>query len=262
MSTPSLLVLYRERCIRQRIIAEDIANDPSLKKYWMQRYKLFSKFGDGIKLDRESWYSVTPEEIAKDIAQKCRGGVIVDAFCGSGGNSIQFAMTCDRVIAIDIDPVKIYNARHNAQIYGVEEKIEFIIGDFFEKAPYIEADRVFLSPPWGGPNYIDKNEFTVADLGIYGHKAFQVARSISDNVAFLLPKNAAVEDFKRLAGPGRPVIIQSNKVNGKLKTKTAYYGKQSVGIAMMEACRRNRAENVRRCRTIASALSHCHVVSS
>lgn len=57
------------------------------------------------------------------------------------------------VIAIDIDPVKIEMAKHNAAVYGVADRIEFIVGDFFELAPTIEADMVFLSPPWGGPNY-------------------------------------------------------------------------------------------------------------
>lgn len=40
--------------------------------------------------------------------------LIVDGFCGVGGNAIQFAFTCERVIAIDIDPQKIAMARHNA----------------------------------------------------------------------------------------------------------------------------------------------------
>jgi trimethylguanosine synthase len=36
------------------------------------------------------------------------------------------------VIAIDIDPVKISCAKHNAKIYDVLDKIDFINGDFFE----------------------------------------------------------------------------------------------------------------------------------
>ena len=49
-----------------------------------------------------------------------------------GGNAIQFAFTCERVIAIDIDPYKIQLARQNAAVYGVEDRIEFIVGDFFQ----------------------------------------------------------------------------------------------------------------------------------
>lgn len=39
---------------------------------------------------------MTPEKIAEHIAERCRCDVIVDAFCGVGGNSIQFAFTCER----------------------------------------------------------------------------------------------------------------------------------------------------------------------
>lgn len=41
------------------------------------------------------------------------------------------------VIAIDIDPVKIACAKHNAKIYGVLDKIEFITGDFFSLSPKV-----------------------------------------------------------------------------------------------------------------------------
>ena len=58
--------------------------------------------------------------------------MIVDCFCGVGGNAIQFAFTCNHVIAIDIDPHKIALARHNAAVYGVADRIEFIVGDFFQ----------------------------------------------------------------------------------------------------------------------------------
>ena len=58
--------------------------------------------------------------------------MIVDGFCGVGGNAIQFAFTCNHVIAIDIDPNKIKLARHNAAVYGVADRIEFIVGDYFQ----------------------------------------------------------------------------------------------------------------------------------
>eukprot|EP00300_Choanocystis_sp_HF-7_P014857 c18855_g1_i3.p1 GENE.c18855_g1_i3~~c18855_g1_i3.p1 ORF type:complete len:207 (-),score=49.04 c18855_g1_i3:17-637(-) len=104
-------------------------------KYYSQRYHLFSRFDDGIQMDEEGWFSVTPEAIARHIAQRCKGGVVVDAFCGVGGNTIQFALVCDHVIAIDIHPARLEMARHNAEVYGVANKVDFICGDFFEIVP-------------------------------------------------------------------------------------------------------------------------------
>lgn len=99
---------------------------------------------EGIVLDEESWFSVTPEKIAIHQAERCTCNLIVDAFCGAGGNAIQFAFTCERVIAIDIDPNKIKLAKHNAEIYGVKDRIEFIIGDFLLLAPHLKVIQKYL----------------------------------------------------------------------------------------------------------------------
>lgn len=109
---------------------------PSIRKYWKSRTALFSYF-DGSSttgmlplLDEQSWFSVTPESIAARIAQRCQSNIVLDAFCGAGGNAIQFALTCQHVLAIDIDPVKLLLARHNAEVYGVEDRITFLLGDW------------------------------------------------------------------------------------------------------------------------------------
>ena len=44
----------------------------------------------------EGWFSATPEKIAQHLAERCRCDLIVDAFCGIGSNTIQFAFTCER----------------------------------------------------------------------------------------------------------------------------------------------------------------------
>eukprot|EP00042_Codosiga_hollandica_P046907 m.501413 g.501413 ORF g.501413 m.501413 type:complete len:886 (-) comp57329_c0_seq88:156-2813(-) len=193
-------------------------------KYWLQRYRLFSRFDQGIQLDEESWYSVTPERLAEHIAERCRCDVIVDAFCGAGGNSIQFAFSCERVIAIDIDPKKIEMARHNARIYGVEDRIEFIIGDFLEVAPRLKADVVFLSPPWGGPSYTNKRVFDLSTMNPSGRNIFNAAKTISQNLVLFLPKNTDVEQLVDLASHRTKCEIEQSLLNRKCKALTVYFG--------------------------------------
>ena len=82
------------------------------EKYWAQRYRFFSRFDEGVLLDKSKqtpqriqtqsshmflisfntagWFSVTPEAIARHTAERCRCAVVVDAFCGIGGNAIQY----------------------------------------------------------------------------------------------------------------------------------------------------------------------------
>jgi len=93
------------------------------------------------------------------------------------------------VIAIDIDPEKIRMARQNARIYGVEHKIEFITGDFTVIALQLKADVVFLSPPWGGPDYKKHRSFDMDKIlePIGGMGLYNIAAQISQNVAYFLP---------------------------------------------------------------------------
>jgi len=231
---------WKLRCVKQkspprkRIFNNNISVPPDLRamphisKYWAQRYQLFSKYDEGIRLDEESWYSVTPEKIAEQVAQKCQCDIVLDAFCGVGGNAIQFALTCGRVIAVDIDKNKISMARHNARVYGVEHKIDFIVGDFFQIVPYIKADVVFLSPPWGGPEYVNQEVFDLKKMGslgtIDGLRVFDVARSITESIAYFVPRNSDKEQLKRMAGPSGRVMVEQNQLNFRIKSFTAYYG--------------------------------------
>lgn len=223
----------REAATAARFLATDscdaampcpVQEKPHLAKYWAQRYRLFSKFDKGIQLDEESWFSVTPEAIAKHIAKRCKADIVIDAFCGAGGNSIQFALSSRHVIAVDIDPKKIELARNNASVYGVQDKIEFVVGDFLEIVLRLRGDVVFLSPPWGGPSYQEKGLFNLKDVKPDVFQTFALCRKITNNIALLVPRNTDADQLAQLAGPGGKVEIEQNLLNNKIKTITAYYG--------------------------------------
>ncbi|KAG6889793.1 hypothetical protein C0992_004058 [Termitomyces sp. T32_za158] len=215
--------------------ASEVPED--LQKYFAQRERYFSRYSNppGCLLDREGWYSVTPELIADQIAERCRCDTILDAFCGVGGNAIAFAKTCRRVIALDTSPIRLALARHNAQIYGVADRIEFILADYiaFAKAhttlPHRirnrEIDVIFLSPPWGGPSYLsgptsestDVISPSLGDAGdnvsneedhpsyslsaiqpIDGSALFRLSRRITPNIAYYLPRNTRLDEIAGL----------------------------------------------------------------
>ncbi|KAL0384496.1 UNVERIFIED_CONTAM: Trimethylguanosine synthase [Sesamum radiatum] len=208
---------------------------PLVKKYWLQRYDLFSMYDVGVKLDEEGWFSVTPEEIAARQAERCAGaGVVIDAFAGVGGNAIQFAKVCHRVVAVDVDPNKVQLAFHNAKIYGVEDNIDFIMGDFFQLAPFLKGDVVFLSPPWGGPSYKAKENFTLDLLKPKdGHSLFQVAQAITPNIIMYLPRNLDMlqaSELSWLSSPPLDIEIEENFVRGNSKGITLYFGDTAFAL--------------------------------
>lgn len=198
-------------------------------KYFMQRYSLFSLFDMGIELDEESWFSVTPEQIALHHALRCGGPdiVLVDACCGVGGNAIAFAKNCKKVIAVDIDQNKLNMGRQNAKIYNVDN-IEWVCGDFNElvKENYFRGENVFgvfISPPWGGPSYNTLSVMTLADMPVDGAVFFRSGKKLSKNVAMFLPRNIDTKSIKDLSG-GEIVEIETNYLNDKCKSVTCYWG--------------------------------------
>ncbi|KAI0741312.1 S-adenosyl-L-methionine-dependent methyltransferase [Daedaleopsis nitida] len=229
-----------------------------LQKYFSQRERFFSLYSSGCLLDEEGWYSVTPEAIADQIAGRCRCDVILDAFCGVGGNAIAFAKTCERVIALDISPLRLALARHNAALYGVQDRIEFILCDFFSFARTLnqrtrrKIDVVFLSPPWGGPSYLTSSpiKHQLSDSGtastlvpdsegnsspeygldsirpIHGAELFHIARGITHNIAYFLPRNTSIMEVSGLLAdvPAEGVEVEEEWMGSKLKALTCYFG--------------------------------------
>lgn len=233
-----------------------------LQKYFAQRTRFFSLYDRGCLLDDEGWYSVTPERIAEHIAERCRSDVILDAFCGVGGNAIAFAQTCQRVITFDISPTRLALARHNATVYGVADRIEFVLGDFVafarsqvaRRSQQRKFDVIFLSPPWGGPAYLSGNgetadqqhggeattgghpEFGLSSVQpIHGRDLFKLSRKLTPNVAYYLPRNTRLAEVSALlegsgtesAVGGYPeelVEVEEQWMGNKLKALTCYFG--------------------------------------
>jgi 23S rRNA G2445 N2-methylase RlmL len=73
-----------------------------------------------------------------------------------------------QVLACDTDAGQLAMAKRNAEVYGVADKIVFLLGNVFDLAPKLHADVVFLSPPWGGPMARGAASFD-ANVEIPGH---------------------------------------------------------------------------------------------
>ena len=344
-------------------------------KYWAQRKRLFSKFDEGILLDKESWYSVrfeslfhftllfqifcihssilthkhyfthfhhifgilqqssqnskvTPEAIANHLAKRIinfvhssktnnendcsdRGKIILDPFCGCGGNVIAFARNhganskeISLTVCVDHDLEKLRMAATNASIYNIDvHKIIFIHADatFVMKYCYqngenilnenhdsidcgyyykemehykgykiggVDAlpkyiDAIFLSPPWGGPDYLEnggestgfhiknniqitsplslsmskqsKDSIQESNEAIDGEDLLNIAANASNQkkVVLFLPRNLDGISFGRVAlkaGYRGNLEMEQNILNGKLKTITVYLGKDNTDL--------------------------------
>jgi len=124
----------------------------------------FARWDEGVEVDDEGLVGLTPEAVALSLAARTRG-VVIDGTCGAGGLAIALARTAgvERVIAVDVHAERLAMARHNAGIYGVADRIEFVRGDVVELLAERAADWLVLDPPWGGRDY-DRDRIALDDL--------------------------------------------------------------------------------------------------
>jgi len=99
--------------------------------------------------------------------QVYEGEFVLDMGTGCGILAVLAAEKADEVLAVDINPYAIRCARKNAEINGVEDKVEFLLGDLFEpikpkgifdliifNAPYLPSEigeeKSWIGKAWAG----------------------------------------------------------------------------------------------------------------
>lgn len=113
--------------------------------------------------DEEALYSttdqLTADKITKDISRYItKESVIVDGTACVGGNTYSFGQTFRKVVAYEVDPKRALYLAHNMKLLGLTN-VECIHGDVLEHVTQSKEqlpDCIFLDPPWGGPEYKQK----------------------------------------------------------------------------------------------------------
>ncbi|KAL7527319.1 hypothetical protein ACHAWF_002133 [Thalassiosira exigua] len=221
-------------------------------KFWAQRKRLFSRYDEGIQLggedDHEMWYSVTPESIANHVAERMVGMlgqesaegedkssagtrtiVILDVFCGCGGNSIAFARLNKRnerdrsqtprvkVVAVDNNLSRLRMAAHNATIYGIStEDIIFIHADALEVLSYYSKGSLEISESVSEDNPAPQDEKDLAGFRLGG---IELLRGTTLQGIFLSPPwggmNYSDEGGPAGFDPVSSITISSSLEEGK-----------------------------------------------
>ena len=163
------------------------------------RHDLFSRWEEGIRFDRAGLFGAKPEAAALECARRLPGETVLDAFCGIGATAIAFARVGKRVTTVELDPERLAMARHNARVYGVEDRIRFVHGDTRQVIRDTDADAVYLDPPWASPDAWTWQRFTLADYVVPPELLMAGALARGAHVALSVPPNFAFPELERLA---------------------------------------------------------------
>lgn len=185
-----------------------------LQKYWAR----LSEPERRMQLDEQALYSLTPQVLGSELAQRLPGKTVVDMLCGAGGDAIAFARNGKSVTAIEQDPARLRMAEFNASIFRIGSGIKFVQGDALEVVQGLKAEAVYLDPPWGGPDYWKKEAFTLSNFNPDGELLIAAAFQAAPTVLIKLPKNFDMGEFERI---GVDAQVAEHSINGALCFRSA-----------------------------------------
>lgn len=187
-------------------------------------FDIDKKFSKAIKADEDAYYMSCPEEVSKHIANKLSNfNSAVELCCAVGITSIQVAKKINKVIGIDIDEKRIKNAKENAKMYGVEKKVEFIVGDVLDVnlIKKIKADVAIIDPDWSVEG-INKSihVIDIDDTQPSIREIFNLTKKyITPNILIRVPKTFNVNTLSDLG----QVRLEEIFLGDKLRFKLAFF---------------------------------------
>ena len=173
---------------------------------------------------------------------------MIDCFAGVGGNAIAFAQSArwKRVYAIEKDSRALACAKHNAEIYGVHDRISWYEGDCFEILRNELADLgqhsiLFASPPWGGkPNLLIsvryREPLMIAGPGYRFDAVFNLTKMqpytltdllhafhhVTEDVVLYLPRTSDIRQLANKSRKGSKTTVMHYCMEGASKVSRTY----------------------------------------
>lgn len=161
-----------------------------------------------VKMTSDSLYSVTVPNIADDMSKIIKNNLpnintIIDATANIGGNTLSFSSFFNKVIAVEINKDTFEILKNNVTTYN-RKNVELINDDFLHLIDKLNADVIFMDPPWTGTFYkmYDKMDLFLSDVNIIDiigklHcKMVALKVPLNYNIVGLLDKVKEVQIFK------------------------------------------------------------------
>ena len=182
------------------------------------------KFSKNIIADEDAYYMSCPEKVAEHLAKQLSQFKTAVELCTAVGiTAIQLAKIMEKVIAVDKDDTRIVNAKKNAKLYAVENKIEFIAGNVLDKnlLKNLSAEIAVLDPDWSVTGMEKSAHVTTLDNTQPSlRKMFELTKKyITPNIVIRIPNTFTFETLFALG----PCKIENIIWGGKTKFKFAYY---------------------------------------
>ena len=118
--------------------------------------------------------------------------------CGTGVVSISAVWKgASRVVAVDINPSAVENAKENVKLHGLEDKITVMQGDVFEPVKDEKFDTIFWNVPFG---YIKREDISTLEKAVFDSGYRSIRKFIEEARRYLKPNGRLLIGFSSTLG--------------------------------------------------------------
>ena len=118
--------------------------------------------------------------------------------CGTGVVSISAVWKgASRVVAVDINPAAVENAKENVKLHGLEDKITVMQGDVFEPLKDGKFDTIFWNVPFG---YVKRENLTILEKAAFDSGYRSIRKFIEEAGKHLKPNGRLLIGFSSTLG--------------------------------------------------------------
>lgn len=170
---------------------------------------------ENLFFNEEDLRFATNELVAEYRAKRLKCKTIIEIGSGIGLQSIEFAKTCKKVIAIEIDKRKQEYAKANAETLGIKN-IEFVNQDAIIALDAIEeADVIF----WEPEREAEEKTRTLESIKPSIQQILEKAQKITENICIELPPQMELNKIKF------DCEKEYISIEGELRRLHIYFGK-------------------------------------
>jgi 16S rRNA G966 N2-methylase RsmD len=194
---------------------EIIVTEELFKKLFYQKENIDYK---KLKLSNIGVYSMTRYDMANKICKKItrlmntKKLVITDALANMGGITTLFAKNFEYVNACEIVNLHADIIKNNLEVYGYNTNVNIINDDYFNVMYKLKQDIIFLDPPWGGPQYKQKEDGIL--LHINNVNIWCIINSLLKHakyIVILIPYNFSGSDLLKINSKFEIIILDKEK---------------------------------------------------
>jgi trimethylguanosine synthase len=199
----------------------------------MDRESIRAKFGADYEANDVTFRMGLDVRIANHIADRFAGRIVLETCTGGAFTSISLARRAAHVFSVEIDTEILKEAKRNAVIAGVAEKITFIRSDIFDVDIDLLPRRInaaFIDPDCTVTGKKQVEKFQDSPTRPPSDWILEHLSDYTENITLVQPGTIDVDEFSPLL----PHELERLYVSGKLEFYCLHFGELARTIGESE----------------------------